>query len=52
MTYLNDIIIYLNLEEEHEKHIKWVLEKLHNKNIPVTRGLLQSGQTKQNHSQE
>jgi len=35
MTYLNDIIIYLNLEEEHKKHVKWVLEKLHNKNIPI-----------------
>jgi len=23
------------LEEEHEKHIKWVLERLHIKNIPV-----------------
>ena len=35
MTYLNNIIIYLDLEEEHEKHIKWVLEKLYNKNIPI-----------------
>ena len=35
MAYLNDIIIYLDLEEEHKKHIKWVLEKLYNKNIPI-----------------
>jgi len=35
MAYLNDIIIYLDLEEEHEKHVKWVLEKLYNKNIPI-----------------
>jgi len=35
ITYLNNIIIYLNLEEKHEKHIKWVLEKLHNKNILI-----------------
>jgi len=31
MIYLDNIIIYSDLEEEHEKHIKWVLEKLHNK---------------------
>jgi len=35
ITYLDDIIIYSDLEEEHKKHIKWVLEKLHNKNIPI-----------------
>jgi len=35
MAYLNDIIIYLDLKEEHEKHIKWVLKKLHNENIPI-----------------
>jgi len=35
IMYLNDIIIYLDLEEEHEKHVKWVLEKLHNKNISI-----------------
>jgi len=35
MTYLNNIIIYLDLEKEHEKHVKWVLKKLHNKNIPI-----------------
>jgi len=25
MAYLNNIIIYLNSEEEHKKHVKWVL---------------------------
>jgi len=35
ITYLNNIIIYSDLEEEHKKHVKWVLEKLHNKNIPI-----------------
>jgi len=36
ITYLDNIIIYSDLEEEHEKYVKWVLEKLHNKNIPIT----------------
>jgi len=36
MTYLDNIIIYLDSEEEYKKHIKWVLKKLHNKNIPIT----------------
>jgi predicted transcriptional regulator len=35
MAYLNNIIIYLNSEEEHKKHIKWVLRKLYKKNILV-----------------
>jgi len=35
ITYLNDIIIYSDLEEEYKKHIKWVLKKLYNKNIPI-----------------
>ena len=35
IIYLNNIIIYLGLEKEHEKHIKWVLEKLYTKNIPI-----------------
>jgi len=35
IVYLDDIIIYLDLEEEYEKHVKWVLEKLHNENIPI-----------------
>jgi len=25
MAYLNDIIIYLNSEEEYRKYVKWVL---------------------------
>jgi hypothetical protein len=36
IVYLNDIIIYLNSEEEHKEHIKWVLKKLYKKNMPVT----------------
>jgi len=35
MTYLNNIIIYSDLEEEYKKHIKWVLKRLHTENIPV-----------------
>jgi len=35
MAYLNNIIIYLDLEEEYKKHIKWVLERLYNKNILI-----------------
>jgi len=35
IMYLNDIIIYSNLEEEHKKHVKWVLKKLYNENIPI-----------------
>ena len=35
MAYLDDIIIYLNIEEEHEEYIEWVLKKLYDKNIPI-----------------
>ena len=35
MTYLNNIIIYLDTEKEHKKHIKWVLKTLSKKNIPI-----------------
>jgi hypothetical protein len=35
MAYLDNIIIYLNSVEEHKEHIKWVLRKLHKKNMPV-----------------
>ena len=35
MAYLDNIIIYLGNEEEHKKHVKWVLKKLHKENIPV-----------------
>ena len=36
MAYLNNIIIYFNKEEEYKGHIKWVLQRLHNKDIPIT----------------
>ena len=35
IIYLNDIIIYLNGEQEHKKYIKWVLKKLYKEDIPV-----------------
>ena len=35
MAYLNNIIIYSNDKEEYKKHIKWVLQRLHNENIPI-----------------
>jgi len=35
MAYLDNNIIYLDLEEGHKKHVKWVLKKLYSKNIPV-----------------
>jgi len=35
MVYLNDIIIYLNNKEEHEKYIEWVLQRLYNKEILI-----------------
>jgi len=35
MAYLNDIIIYSDLKEEHKKHVKWVLKTLSKKNIPI-----------------
>ena len=35
IAYLNNIIIYLDLEEEHKKHVKWVLERLYTENIPI-----------------
>jgi len=35
MAYLNNIIIYLNSKEEHKKYVKWVLQKLYNKEIPI-----------------
>ena len=36
IVYLDDIIIYLNSEEEHKEYIKWVLRKLYKRNMPVT----------------
>ena len=35
MAYLNNIIIYLNSEQEHEEYIKQVLKKLYKKDMPV-----------------
>jgi len=35
MAYLNNIIIYLNSEEEYKKYIKWVLQRLYDKEIPI-----------------
>jgi len=35
MAYLDDIIIYLNSEKEHEKHVEWVLQKLYGEEIPI-----------------
>ena len=35
MAYLDNIIIYLNMEEEYKEHIKWVLKRLYDKNIPI-----------------
>src|SRR6266568_7215468 len=35
MVYLDNIIIYLNMEEEYKKYVKWVLKRLYDKNIPI-----------------
>jgi len=35
MVYLDDIIIYLDNEEEHKKYVKWILQRLHNKEILI-----------------
>src|ERR1700677_3603580 len=35
MAYLDDIIIYLNSEEEYKEYIKWVLRKLYKENMLV-----------------
>ena len=35
MAYLNNIIIYLNSEEEHKKYVKQVLRRLHKENMPI-----------------
>ena len=35
MAYLDDIIIYLNSKKEHRKHVKWVLQRLYNEEIPI-----------------
>ena len=36
MVYLNNIIIYLNSEQEHKEYIKQILKKLYKEDIPVT----------------
>ena len=36
MAYLNNIIIYLNSEQEYKEYIKWVLKRLYKKDIPIT----------------
>ena len=35
IVYLNNIIIYFKTEKKHYKYIKWVLQRLINKKIPV-----------------
>jgi len=35
MAYLDDIIIYSMTEEEHEKHVEWVLKRLQEEQMPV-----------------
>jgi len=35
MVYLNNIIIYLNSKEEYKKYVKWVLQRLYDKEILI-----------------
>jgi len=35
MVYLDDIIVYLDSEEEHEKYVKWVLQRLYDEEILI-----------------
>ena len=35
MAYLDNIIIYLNIEGEYKEYVKWVLKRLYDKNIPI-----------------
>jgi len=35
MAYLDNIIIYFNMEKEYEEYIEWVLKKLYEENIPI-----------------
>jgi len=35
MVYLDNIIIYSNSEKEYKKYVKWTLQRLHNKEIPI-----------------
>ena len=36
IAYLDNIIIYFNSKEEHFQYIKWVLQRLIDKKMPVT----------------
>ncbi len=36
MAYLDNIIIYLNIEKEYKEYVKWVLKRLYKENIPIT----------------
>ena len=35
MVYLDNIIIYLNIEKEYKEYVKWVLKRLYNKSTPI-----------------
>jgi len=35
MAYLNNIIIYLDSKKKYKKYVKWVLQRLYNKEIPI-----------------
>ena len=35
IAYLNNIIIYLNIEKEYKKYVKWVFKKLFEENILI-----------------
>ena len=35
MVYLNNIIIYSKIKKKHYKYIKWVLQRLTDKQMPV-----------------
>ena len=35
MAYLDNIIIYLNSEQEYKEYIKQILKRLYKKNMPV-----------------
>ena len=35
MAYLDNIIIYLNSEQEYKEHVKQVLKRLYKENMPI-----------------
>jgi len=35
IAYLDNIIIYLNSKEKYKKYVKWVLQRLYNKEILI-----------------